>query len=37
MVDVLLIVVEKFVLFVGESVRFEIDGEGMVGCRVDVW
>jgi hypothetical protein len=37
MVDVLLIVVEKVVLFVGESVGFEIDGEDVLRCRIDVW
>jgi hypothetical protein len=37
MVDVLLIVVEKVVLFFGESVGFEVDGEEMVGCSIDVW
>ena len=37
MVDVLLIVVEKIVLFFGESVGFEVDGEEVIGCWVDVW
>jgi hypothetical protein len=32
-----LIVVEKLVLLVGERVRFEVDGEEMIGCRIDVW
>jgi len=36
MVDVLLIVMEKVVLFVGESVGFEIDGEDVFRCRIDV-
>lgn len=37
MVNMLLIVVEKFVLFFRESVGFEVDGEEMVGCRVHFW
>ena len=37
MVDMLLVVVEKVVLFFGESVGFEIDGEEMVRRRIDVW
>ena len=37
MVNMLLIVVEKVVLFFGESVGFEVDGEKVIGCRIDVW
>ena len=37
MVNVMLIVMEKVVLFFGESVGFEVDGEEMVWRRIDVW
>lgn len=37
MVDVLLVVVKKVVLFFGESVRFKVDGKEMVRRRIDVW
>lgn len=37
MVDVLLVVVEEIVLLVGKSVRFQVDGEGMIRRGIDVW
>jgi hypothetical protein len=37
MMNMLLIVVEKVVLFFGERVGLEVDGEEMVGCSIDVW
>ena len=37
MMNMLLIVVEKVILFFGERVGLEVDGEEMVGCRVHFW